>query len=89
MYATIQDYDDTAANAVYGGLAGTMDSTGEDKNQSINTGLLPAWLGFTGTTRQNDLDVSFTISMQPATSGSDVAGDSGATLWRQAFFNFW
>ena len=86
VYVTAQDYDDTAATA--GGLAGTKDATGEDKNYSINTGLLPAWLGFTGTTRQNDLDVSFTISMQPGTSGSDVAGDSGTTLWRQAFLTF-
>ena len=29
----------------------------EDNIIGINTGLLPAWLGFTGTTRQNDLDV--------------------------------
>ena len=36
---------------------------------SSTTGLLPAWLGFTGTTRQNDLDVSFTISLQPNMSG--------------------
>ena len=86
VYVTAQDYDDSTATA--GGLAGTKDSSGEDKNYSINTGLLPAWLGFTGTTRQNDLDVSFTISMQPGTSGSDVAGDSGTTLWRQAFLTF-
>ena len=32
---------------------------------SINTGLLPSWLGFTATTRQNDLDTSVTISFQP------------------------
>jgi len=86
VYVTAQDYDDSTATA--GGLAGTKDANGEDKNYSINTGLLPAWLGFTGTTRQNDLDVSFTISMQPGTSGSDVAGDSGTTLWRQAFLTF-
>ena len=63
VYATMQDYDDSTA--VTGGLAGAEDEWGESSNQSINTGLLPAWLGFTGTTRQNDLDVSFTISMQP------------------------
>ena len=72
VYVTAQDYDDSTATA--GGLAGTKDASGEDKNYSINTGLLPAWLGFTGTTRQNDLDVSFTISMQPGTSGSDASG---------------
>jgi hypothetical protein len=46
--------------------------------KSIQTGLLPAWLGFTGKTRQNDLDVEFTISMQPGVSSNDVTGD-GAT----------
>jgi len=66
VYATMQKFDDTAtSNTVSGGLAGTEDTNNESNNQSINTGLLPAWLGFTGTTRQNDLDVSFTISMQP------------------------
>jgi hypothetical protein len=42
--------------------------------QGINTGLLPSWLGFTGTTRQNDVDVSFTISFQPNVSDNH-AGD--------------
>ncbi|MBL6685687.1 MAG: porin, partial [Methylophilaceae bacterium] len=88
VYVTAQDYDDSAANAAAGGLAGTKDATGEDKNYSINTGLLPAWLGFTGTTRQNDLDVSFTISMQPNVSDNSVSGDGKTPLWRQAFLTF-
>jgi len=48
-----------------GGLAAGEDKTGEGSSQDINTGLLPSWLGFTGSTRQNDVDVSFTISFQP------------------------
>jgi len=88
VYATMQNYDDVKATSVTGGLAGQSDSRGEDTNQSINTGLLPAWLGFTGTTRQNDLDVSFTISMQPSVSGNVTTGDQSATLWRQAFLSF-
>jgi len=73
-----------------GGLAQTKDAAGEKSNNSINTGLLPAWLGFTGTTRQNDTDVSFTISMQPNVSSNGAAGDSAApaTLFRQANFTF-
>ena len=43
---------------------------------SINTGLLPSWLGFTATTRQNDLDTSVTISFQP---GASV---TGGLRWR-------
>jgi len=44
-------------NAIDGGLATRPDATGDKSGQGINTGLLPAWLGFTGKTRQNDLDV--------------------------------
>jgi len=75
-------------NAVGGGLANTKDATGEKDGVGINTGLLPAWLGFTGTTRQNDLDVSFTISMQPNVSDNAAAGDSKTPLFRQANMTF-
>jgi len=51
---------------------------GKTSIKSIQTGLLPAWLGFTGKTRQNDLDVEFTISLQPGVSSNDITGD-GAT----------
>jgi len=88
VYATFQNFDDANGTTVTGGLAGTEDGRGESSNQSINTGLLPAWLGFTGTTRQNDLDVSFTISMQPSVSGNVTTGDQSTTLWRQAFLTF-
>jgi len=72
------------------------DSNGEDRNQGIGTGLLPSWLGFTGTTRQNDLDVSFTISFQPGVSenswhgdGSNATGKVNSTfLNRQTFVTF-
>ena len=60
----------------------------EDNILGINTGLLPAWLGFTGTTRQNDLDVSFTISMQPNVSDNFSHGDAKTPLNRQAFVTF-
>jgi len=82
---------------VDGGLAAAKNTNGtkyQNKYQSINTGLLPAWLGFTGTTRQNDVDVSFTISMQPNVSSQGVTGDNGSssdyasTLWRQTFVTF-
>jgi len=59
-----------------------------DKAIGINTGLLPAWLGFTGTTRQNDVDVSFTISMQPNVSDNGAAGDDSTPKNRQAFLTF-
>jgi hypothetical protein len=59
-----------------------------DKALGINTGLLPSWLGFTGTTRQNDVDVSFTISMQPNVSDNGLTGDGKAPLFRQSFMTF-
>jgi len=65
------------------------------KQNGITTGLLPAWIGFTGKTRQNDLDVEFTISMQPQISDNGVTGDgavpASATsqfLNRQTYLSF-
>jgi len=89
-FATWTSADKTKGTAPTGGLAGKEDLTGEGSSQNINTGLLPAWLGFTGTTRQNDIDVSFTISMQPNVSDNGVAGDSQSNgpLWRQTFVTF-
>ena len=85
-YAIFGKAKDNAA--VTGGLANTKDSTGESNGQGINTGLLPAWLGFTGTTRQNDTDVSFTISMQPNVSDRAISGDVKVPLFRQSFITF-
>jgi len=76
------------SNSITGGLASTKDSAGEKNGYGINTGLLPSWLGFTGTTRQNDVDVSFTISMQPNVSDNGTAGDGNTPLNRQAFLTF-
>jgi predicted porin len=76
---------------VCGGLASSPSAASvgqEDKQLGINTGLLPSWLGFSGTTRQNDVDVSFTISMQPNVSDNTAAGDNNTPLWRQTFLTF-
>ncbi len=84
----------TTAAAV-GGIATPVNGA-ENQTQSINTGLLPAWIGFTGKTRQNDLDVEFTISMQPSISsnglhgdGSNGTGDTNSQfLNRQTYLSF-
>jgi len=73
---------------VNGGLATGKDRVGEDQGQNINTGLLPSWLGFTGTTRQNDTDVTFNISMQPNVSDARATGDSGTPLFRTSYVSF-
>jgi len=60
----------TGNGAIARGVTQTHDTA-----VGINTGLLPGWLGFTGKTRQNDLDVEFTISMQPGVSNNTATGD--------------
>jgi predicted porin len=87
IFAEISKADDSTQAT--GGMATLIDSAGEDTKYSMGTGLLPAWLGFTGTTRQNDLDVSFTISIQPNTSGNGATGDTSTNMAaRQAFITF-
>jgi len=73
---------------VTGGLATKKDTLSEDAGQNINTGLLPTWLGFTGTTRQNDTDVTFNISMQPGVSDNGATGDFGTTAFRTSYVSF-
>jgi len=93
-FANFTSYDTKAANdaaaitAGEGGLVGGSDLDEEDNTVGINTGLLPAWLGFAGTTRQNDVDVSFTISFQPNVSDNFSHGDAKTPLNRQAFVTF-
>jgi len=76
----------TDSNTITGGLANTKGANGSGAS-SINTGLLPSWLGFTGKSRQNDLDVEWTISIQPAGSRASPLTDSGAEH-RQAYLSF-
>ena len=88
-FAIMSSADDN--NAIAGGLAGT--NGGNDKDSAgINAGLLPSWLGFTATTRQNDLDTSVTISFQPGAGGTgNLQGGNSAnaeTENRQAFLTF-
>ena len=83
-FAIINDSSDTAVAS--GGLANTKSN--DDTAASINTGLLPSWLGFTATTRQNDLDTSITISFQPGASVTGGLGGGGAEEHRQAFLTF-
>ena len=88
-YANFNHSDSTKGNGGGDqGMATTKDINGKSSSTGINTGLLPSWLGFTGTTRQNDLDVSFTISMQPNVSDNGAGGDGKTPLFRQSFMTF-
>jgi hypothetical protein len=86
-YANFTKFKGDSAATITGGITGARQAH-EDTAVGINTGLLPAWLGFTGTTRQNDTDVSFTISMQPNVSDNAAHGDAKTPLFRQSFLTF-
>jgi len=76
-------------NTVTGGIATVKDAASEKNTQGITTGLLPSWLGVTGKTRQNDLDVEFTISLQPGVSDNHAHGDlTQPVLNRQTYVSF-
>ena len=79
-----------ATNVVYGGLTGIANTNTSDKTSSnITTGLLPNFLSVGGSTRQNDLDVSFVISIQPGSSTTSAVGvQEGGINNRQAFLTF-
>lgn len=71
-------------DAVVGGLGGP-NATGERSESNITTGLLPNYLAVSGKSRQNDLDIAFTISINPGSS-TVAGGDQGANQEnRQAF----
>jgi len=80
-----------SGDAIQGGLANAQ-STNSSDEVAIQTGLLPSWLGFTATTRQNDLDTSVTISFQPGAGNTRALGGgnstNAATENRQAFLTF-
>ena len=58
-------------------VIGGATENGDESQNNITTGLLPNYLSVSGKTRQNDLDVGFTISINPG------ARESSSLL------NFW
>ena len=79
-------YTSTKTTGVAGGLAAANNTTTKTAS-NITTGLLPNYLIVSGKTRQNDLDVGFTISIQPGSSTTE-AGGLGSLNQRQAFLTF-
>jgi predicted porin len=59
-----------------------------DSVANITTGLLPNYLSVSGKTRQNDLDVGFTISINPGASTRGSGNQSAQQENRQAFLTF-
>lgn len=78
-------------NAAAGPLGTGLGTGSTDSNANITTGLLPNYLSVSGKTRQNDLDVGFTISIQPGSSTTRalVQNQNGNNQEnRQAFLTF-
>jgi predicted porin len=76
-----------------GGIYGTYDynDTLSKTASNLTTGLLPNYLSVSGSTRQNDLDVAFTISINPgsSTKHSGFQNGNGTNQEnRQAFLTF-
>jgi len=66
-------------------------TSGSPASSNIGTGLLPNVLAVSGTTRQNDLDVTFVIAIDPGgytNRNLGTALSQGAQENRQAFFTF-
>ncbi|MDP1765675.1 MAG: porin, partial [Methylotenera sp.] len=65
-------YTSTRQSGDFKGLSGAVlggsNATNESTESNITTGLLPNYLSVSGKTRQNDLDVGFTISINPGAS---------------------
>lgn len=59
-----------------------------DDSSNITTGLLPNYLSVSGKTRQNDLDVGFTISINPGASTTNAGFQGAQQENRQAFLTF-
>jgi len=80
----------SGAATIVGGYAGFLgtNSTGEKSQSDITTGLLPNYLSVSGSTRQNDLDVGFTISINPGSATTQGGRQSSHQENRQAFLTF-
>ncbi|CAN1487475.1 OmpC Outer membrane protein (porin) [Methylophilaceae bacterium] len=93
-YYTSTKQSGTSGGAGYGGLFNTVNSTGTSTANNITTGLLPNYLSVSGKTRQNDLDVTFLISIQPGASTTAGGiqsfnnGNGARQENRQAFLTF-
>jgi len=93
-YYTSTRTSGTSAGGGYGGLFNTVNQGGNKTASNITTGLLPNYLSVSGKTRENDLDVGFTISINPgaSTTSSGIqsfnSGNGARQENRQAFMTF-
>jgi predicted porin len=86
-YNSLENSNSVNASSATGALAAGQNAAGEDTQTTITTGLLPSFLSVSGKTRQNDLDVGFTISIQPGIS-TNTSLNSASQENRQSFLTF-
>ena len=92
-YYTSTRQSGTSPGVGYGGALYTTNDAGKTTS-NITTGLLPNYLSVSGKTRQNDLDVGFTISINPGASTTQAGiqsfnnGNGARQENRQAFLTF-
>ena len=90
-YYTHTNHSGNQHGAGYGGALFTTANglgAGADADRSVSnitTGLLPNYLSVSGKTRQNDLDVGFTISINPGSSTRQAGIQGSNQENRQAF----
>jgi hypothetical protein len=77
----------TGTSGIKGALA-TANATGTRSANTMSTGLLPNFLSVAGSTRQNDLDVTFLISINPGSFSTEAASGGSLEEHRQAFLTF-
>jgi predicted porin len=78
---------------IAGGLSGAGTAARDVTTSGMQNGLLPNFLSIGASTRQNDLDVAFVISLQPGTGATHSLAQVGSTgnaglNNRQAFMTF-
>jgi len=86
-YNNLENSNSVNASSATGALAGGKNAAGENTQTTITTGLLPSFLSVSGKTRQNDLDVGFTISIQPGIATNTSLNSAGQEN-RQSFLTF-
>jgi predicted porin len=82
---------DVGTTTILGGSnTRALDGTdnGQRTQSNMTTGLLPNFLSVGGSTRQNDLDVTFTISVNPGASTTKSGFQGAQQENRQAFMTF-
>ena len=67
------------------GLTAGSNNNGASTKSNLTTGLLPNFLTVSGKTRQNDLDVGFTIGLQPGGATTSALSGGGGSEHRQQF----